>query len=133
MRYLLTSSAMLVSLAALCGPVHAANRYGVVCLHNETRATVGLRIKWEDVGQWEPYSLRPGWNRSFSHRYDQQNANRSPRLLVKFDSDVRVGNRYNIEYQLPRRAAAGNSCAEGNQYVFVYEGTNRNFIDLKKR
>ena len=133
MRYLLSFSAMLALLPALHVPAHAANRFGVVCLHNPTQATVALRVKWADVGTWEAYTLSPGHNRSFSHRYDSQNENRSPNLVVRFDSDARGGSRYNMNYQLPRRAAAGNSCAEGNQYEFVYEGSNRNFIDLKKR
>jgi hypothetical protein len=133
MRYALSSFVTLALFATSGIEAGAANRYGVVCLHNETKAMVSLRVKWDDVGNWQEYTLRPGWNRSFSHRYDKQNENKSPKLVVKFDSDVRSGKRYNMEYQLPRRAAAGNSCAEGNQYYFVYEGSNRNFIDLKKR
>jgi hypothetical protein len=41
--------------------------------------------------------------------------------------------RTNLEYKLERRAAEGNSCAEGKQYAFEYEPQNQHFIDLKAK
>jgi hypothetical protein len=112
------------------GAAEAATRYGVVCVHNRTNQTINFQVKWADVGRWDSYALSPGGNRWFSHRYDEAGENRSPRLLVRFDSDLRYS-RYNLEYKLNRRAAQGQSCREGAPYAFEYESQNRRFIDLK--
>jgi hypothetical protein len=125
------------SLAALClaaaslpNAAFAANRYGVVCVHNQTSVPVHFQVKWADVGRWEGHVLRPGGRHWFSHEYDRQNENRSPELLVRFDSDLSQA-RYNLQYKLQRRAAAGKSCGEGKPYAFKYEQRNRSYIDLK--
>jgi hypothetical protein len=112
------------------GAAEAASRFGVVCVHNRTNATINFQVKWADVGRWDSYALSPGGNRWFSHRYDEQDENRSPRLLVRFDSDL-TQQRFNLQYKLNRRAAAGQSCGEGMPYAFEYEPRNRKFIDLK--
>jgi len=110
--------------------VEAANRYAVVCIHNRTSIAINFQNKWADVDRWESNTLQPGHSRWFSHRYDRQNENRSPTLLVRFDSDLRQ-QRYNLTYKLERRAAVGQSCDEGRPYAFEYEPRNRQFIDLK--
>jgi hypothetical protein len=117
-------------LAATLSPAAAANRYAVVCIKNQTQIPIKYRIQWADVGQWEYKVIRPGFQTSFSHRYDHQNEDRSPRLRISFDSDLSQGS-YSTKYKLDRFAAAGNSCGEGKPYAFQYERTNRNFIDLK--
>lgn len=111
------------------GAAHAANRYGIACIYNRTSTSINYAIQ-VGSGAWASYSLAPGANRWFSHTYDRQNENRSPDLRVRFDSDLRQG-RFNITYKLTRRAAQGQSCAEGKAYAFEYEPNNRNFIDLK--
>lgn len=108
----------------------AANRFAVVCLHNRTSAPINYQVKWADVDRWDTNRLAAGANTWFSHEYDRQNENRSPRLLVKFDSDL-TQQRYQLTYKLERRAAAGKSCSEGKPYAFQYEPSNRKFIDLK--
>ena len=69
--------------------------------------------------------------RWFSHHYDRPNEDRSPPLYVKFDSDVRAGRKFNIEYHLKRLAAIGQRCEYGKQYVFRYDRRGRRCIDLK--
>jgi hypothetical protein len=112
------------------GAAEAATRFGVVCVHNKTNTTINFQVKWADVGRWDNHSLAPGGSHWFSHRYEQQGVDRSPNLLVRFDSDL-TQQRYNLTYHLKRRAAAGKSCGEGKPYAFEYESRNRKFIDLK--
>jgi hypothetical protein len=132
MKPVLPSLVGLGLLAAALGSatVEAANRYAVVCIHNRTSTAINFQNKWADVDRWESNTIQPGRSRWFSHRYDHQNENRSPTLLVRFDSDLRQ-HRYNLTYKLERRAAAGQSCDEGKPYAFEYEPRNRHFIDLK--
>jgi len=119
----------LVAIAGLVTTAQAANRYGVACLNNRTKSPINFSAKVGN-GQWQRYSLASGSSRSFWHRYEQQNEDRSPNLVVRFDSDL-SGGQYYLQYKLTRRTAQGNSCSEGKAYAFLYEPNNRNFIDLK--
>ncbi len=133
MQYVFSSLVALGVVASSLGltAAQAADRYGVACVHNRTNVHVNFQAKVGDAG-WEQFALEPGGNRFFWHKYEHQNEDRSPTLLVRFDSDLSQA-RYNLEYKLERRAAEGNSCAEGKQYAFEYEPQNRNFIDLKAK
>jgi len=117
--------------AILPASAHALNRFGVVCVKNKTDVTVFYRHH-VGKGEWREDSLRPGWNQAFAHKYDRPDENRSPELDIQFDSDLRTQKRFDVTYKLPRRPAAGDSCAEGAQYQFEYDRGNRGFIDLKK-
>ena len=110
---------------------HATNRYAVACVHNKTDVPIHYQIRWADSGVWQSHTLRPGYRTSFAHRYARQNENRSPELLVRFDSDMR-SKRFDIEYKLDKRAAAGDQCEEGRQYHFRYEPKRRDLIDITK-
>ena len=110
---------------------HAANRFGVVCVTNKTTIAIHYRIKIGN-GEWQQRTMSPNEARSFSHRYDKINENKSPDLEIDFDSDLRAQKKFNTKYRLPRQAAAGDSCKEGAQYEFRYDKANRNFIDLVK-
>jgi hypothetical protein len=128
---------LFTAFAFVCSPLwttmaQAANRFGVVCIHNKTNSTIRFRVKIGKTDRTQVYAMPPGHNRSFSHRYDEQDENKSPRLVISFDSDLRRGRGFTTTYRLPRKAAAGDSCAEGNQYAFEYEPSNRGFIDLKQ-
>lgn len=118
--------------AAASSEVEAATRFGVVCIINETNANIGYQIKIGD-GPWENFKMAPRQSRWFSHKYDALNENASPKLMIRYDSDVRVGKNFTVEHTLTRLAAVGESCKEGAQYVFHYEKANRNFILLYKR
>jgi hypothetical protein len=133
MKYVFSSLVALGLVGSTLGltTAQAAKRYGVVCVYNRTNVPINFQTKVGD-GQWEQYTLEPNGNRFFWHEYQHQNENRSPPLLVRFDSDLTKA-RYNLEYRLERRAAEGNSCGEGKPYAFEYEPNNRNFIDLKAR
>ena len=109
----------------------AVNRFGVVCVTNKTNAIVFYRYKDSD-GAWHIRSLNPGWQQSFVHTYDRPNQDRSPELDIEFDSDLRAQKNFTLKYKLPRLAAPGDSCKEGAQYQFQYDGRERSFIDLKK-
>jgi hypothetical protein len=129
MKLLIPSLAALF-VAATLSPAAAANRFAVVCIKNRTQIPVNYQIKWADVGRWESQVLHPGRQTSFAHQYDSQDENRSPRLNIRFDSNLSKSN-FSTGYKLERYRAAGDSCAEGKPYAFEYEPSNRNFIDLK--
>jgi hypothetical protein len=108
----------------------AADRYGVACVSNRTTVPINFTIKVGN-GEWQVFNLVPNHSRSFAHKYDASNQDKSPVLEVKFDSDLRRNSLFNIYYKLPRLAAEGDTCGEGKRYAFVYESNDRNFIDLK--
>jgi hypothetical protein len=119
-----------IGLAFGATTVQGTTRYGVACVKNQTNQSIWFQVQIAN-GAWEVRQLQPGWETSFSHRYDHQNENRSPDLHIRFDSDLRAQRQFAIQYKLPRRAAVGQSCAEGKPYAFQYEPGNRNFVDLK--
>ncbi|MDI4665785.1 hypothetical protein K9U40_15850 [Xanthobacter autotrophicus] len=128
---LATCAATLATLATFTtSEAQAATRYGVACIHNRTQHAINFDIKVGKDGSWTSYRLQPGWNRSFSHKYDKQNENQSPPIYIRFDSDLR-GKTFWTEYKLERRAASGETCEEGKPYNFRYERNNQDFIDLK--
>jgi hypothetical protein len=120
-----------IATAILPTSVHATNRFGVVCVNNKTDIAIRYRYQLAD-GEWHERSLQPGWQQAFAHKYSRPDENRSPELDIQFDSDLRAQKQFSVKYKLPRRPAAGDSCAEGAQYQFEYERGNRGFIDLKK-
>ena len=109
----------------------AANRYGVICLTNETEATIHYIYKLGSNGTWQEGQLGPSARRWFSHQYDRADEDRSPPFYLKFDSDLRGGRRFDIGYHLKRYAAAGQGCEYGKQYAFRYDRGDRRYIDLK--
>jgi hypothetical protein len=118
-------------LFALSPQALAANRYGVICLMNETEVTVPYIYRIGNNGSWQEGELRPNAKRWYWHQYDRANEDRSPPFSIKFDSDARAGRRFNIEYNLKRYAAVGQGCEYGKQYVFRYDRGDRRYIDLK--
>jgi hypothetical protein len=109
----------------------AVNRYGVICLMNETQVTIPYLYKVGSQGSWERRELEPGQTRWFSHQYDKPNENHSPSFSIRFDSDLRSAQKFNITYTLERHAALGQECAYGKKYAFRYDGGNRRYVDLK--
>lgn len=124
-------AAALAAVTFMAMPAQAANRYAVACVHNQTGVAINYQVKWADAGSWQSHTLQPGYRTAFSHRYAHQNENRSPELLIRFDSDMRSG-RYDLTYKLDKRAAVGDKCEEGRQYYFRYEPNRRDLIDLQK-
>lgn len=108
----------------------AVDRFGVACVTNMTDAVIFFR--YESGGEWHTDSLRPGFWKSFAHKYDKPNQNHSPELDIQFDSDLRAQKNFTLKYKLQRRAATGDNCDEGAQYQFQYDARERSFIDLKR-
>lgn len=128
LAFLVTSAAV----AATATQGQAATRFGVACLINETSATIRYQVKIGSAS-WETRTMSPGQSRWFSHRYDSLNQNTSPKLFVRYDSDARSGKNFRVENVLARKAATGQTCSEGAQYVFKHERANRDFILLVRR
>jgi hypothetical protein len=134
-----TNLATLGSLAALLltlagTSAHAIDRFGVACIVNKTDRLLEFDMKVGD-GSYSPHRLAAGYQQSYAHRYATPNEHRSPLLHISFDSDLRNGpnNRSPTRYHLEHQSAVGDSCPEGLQYWFEYDGGNRNFIKLTKR
>jgi hypothetical protein len=107
----------------------AAKRFGVVTVTNKVNVPINFQIKIGDGG-WQNWRLSPGASRCWWHEYGWANEDRSPVTKIKFDSDLRNG-QYWMSYNLQRRAAEGNACAEGKQHFFRREREDGNFVDLK--
>jgi hypothetical protein len=110
--------------------VVAADRYGVVSLVNETQTPINYQFRVGD-GSWQSRKIMPGEKYWFAHEYERANERRSPAFRVRFDSDLRNGQRFNIEYKLDRRPAIGQGYDYGKKYAFRYDGGDRRYIDLK--
>ena len=110
----------------------AANRYAQACITNKTKATIYYKTRWGD-GPWKDISIYPGKRRWHSWRYREADHNRSPHLRVRFDSDL-SGDRYWQTYKLEKNATPqeGDCQRYGVEYVFKYDGSSRDYIDLKK-
>ncbi|HEY1186430.1 MAG TPA: hypothetical protein VGE74_02185 [Gemmata sp.] len=109
----------------------AANRFAVVGIENTTQHTVRLSHKWGD-GQWRTDVLKPGERKWFWHTYTVANENKSPRFHVKFDSDLKPGEVFTINYDLKKNAAPAHDWENAHKYAFKYDG-NKTFIDLYEK
>ena len=111
--------------------VMAANRFAVVGVENGTHVTIRMEHKWGD-GSWKLDVLPPGGRKWLWHTYDNPNENRSPRFHLRFDSDLQPGKRFDINYDLKKRAAPAHDWEDAHKYVFRFDG-NRNYIDLYEK
>ena len=133
MRVAVAALAGFSALAAFVPAAQAANRFALVCIENRTNVTLNYNFKWGVDGKWSSRTLAPNAGRAHSWRYSHPDENRSPGLHVSFDSDL---SRRMIKqsYFLKARASPQESdCkAYANEYVFVYDGTAKKYIDLKQ-
>src|SRR5262245_41089541 len=131
-RNLATLGSLASLLLALAGTsAHAIDRFGVACIVNKTDRQLYYEVKIGDGG-YVARQLASGYQTAYAHRYSRPNEHQSPLMHIRFDSDLRNGpnNRSMTEYRLPHRSAVGDTCPEGNQYWFEYDGSSRNFIKM---
>lgn len=129
--YLAAGMLALGTLVASPATTQAANRYGVIGLTNHTSTTIKYKYKIGSKGNWRSRSIAPGRKQWFSHRYDFAGENRSTKFYIRFDSDLRGGRTFYIQYYLKRRAAVGQGYKYGKKYAFQYDKGDRRFADLK--
>ncbi len=116
--------------ASLSGSPVSSNRYGVVCIINETNTTINYDYRW-GTESWTSTSVNSNNRRWHSWEY-RSGSQSSPDFQVRFDNDMTSGiNR--ITYTLSRNAMRTQSCDGARQYVFQYTRNNRNRIDLYNR
>lgn len=131
-RQYVSMAAIACASLGLTGQASAADRYGVACVKNLTNQAINYQIKIAKGG-WTSYSISPSGSRWFAHRYDKVNEGRSDKLYIRFDSDLRRGKNFTTEYQLKRNKSPEESCASAAIYVFRYEGSGQNYVDLKRQ
>jgi hypothetical protein len=128
------------SLMALIAPVaiaagmfapskaEAAERYAVVGIENTTKNTINLQHKWGD-GKWHTDVLKPGEKKWYWWTYEFANEDKSPPFHVRFDSDLKPGEVFEIGYHLKKNAAPAPDWKYAHKYIFKYDG-DRKYIDL---
>lgn len=134
-RNLATLGSLAALLLALAGTsAHAIDRFGVACIVNKTDRLLDFEIKIGNGG-YTTHRLAAGYQQAYAHRYSRPDEHQSPLMFIRFDSDLRNGpnNRSPTEYKLPHQSAVGDTCPEGNQYWFEYDGGSRNFIKMVKK
>jgi len=108
------------------GQVIGGLQYGIMTIHNKTSATINFAYRIGD-GAWHQESLQAGHYRYFSHRYAQGGPKTSPRLHVRFDSDLGPGMSMR-GYSLKRNSAAWPNPDYGRHYNFRYRSDDQ--IDI---
>lgn len=106
-----------------------ALRYGLSCIFTSV-GRVNYQIKWGKDGQWQSVNVQgTGW-RSHYYQYPNSSSHVSPKLFIRFDSDMTGGN-YWQEYELTKYASEDTDCnTKGKKYRFVWDNSTR-FIDLR--
>jgi hypothetical protein len=116
--------------ASLSGSGRNVNRFGVVCIINETSTLINYEYRWGSES-WTSSSVSANNRRWHSWEYTG-NSQTSPSFQVRFDSDMTSGiNR--LTYTLDRNAMRTQSCDGARQYAFQFTRSNRNRIDLYSR
>ncbi len=105
-----------------------ANRYATVCIGNHLRYAKKYSIKWGN-GPWKSRSVAPGKLVLHSWRYSRVNENRSPVILIRFDSDM-SSKKFFSQYRLEPYASPDQRCSSARKYRFKYEN-DRRYVDLK--
>jgi hypothetical protein len=128
-------SLAILALLLASSSAHATNRFGVAGVVNKTDRVLNFGVKEGDAQGYSEKHLADGYQMAFAHRYAKPDENSSPTLYISFDSDLRSGkqNVSRTEYKLDREAAVGDTCEEGAQYWFEYEGSNHQFIKLSRK
>ena len=116
---LLTSVVLIaaVALISLAKPAFAQSTpYAVVCLVNNTAATINYQYKWGSQ-EWQLDTLEQDTNATHSWRYTSSKT--SPKFTVRFDTDLTSDSEIET-YALDRYQASAKSCYEGKVYDFEY-------------
>ena len=75
------------------------------------------------------FYLKPGEKKWFWWTYDFANEDKSPPFHVRFDSDLKPGEVFEIGYHLKKNAAPAPDWKYAHKYIFKYDG-DRKYIDL---
>ena len=109
----------------------AIDRFAGVTINNSLGLRINYQVKWGD-GSWQQRSIGPNGSRSEWFRYKRPGQNRSPRLQIRFDSDM-SGETHNVVYDLKKYASPDRDSKSFKQYIFRTDGTQGRYIDLKRK
>jgi hypothetical protein len=131
-----TASTIAVAALALglCGmtasTADAANRYALTKIENPLSVPIKYQFRWGENGEWQTVTLEPRSWRTHWWTYDYPDQNASPKLYVRFDSDMTEGF-YLQEYWLVSYAVPDTTPNRGKVYAFQWDGYSGRYIDLK--
>lgn len=91
-------------------------QYGIVTIHNKTSRVIHYSYRTGN-GDWHETTIEPNHYRSYSHKYAYPNENRSPKLHIRFDSDMTSGVAKR-QVTLDRKSAAYVRPEFGRHYDF---------------
>lgn len=127
---ILTLLAALLSTALIAQASSEDDFYDLVCIYNQTNVTINFRYRWGN-GSWTTTQVQPGYMQSIWWEYDYPNEDWSPKLTIRFDSDLSSDTSYK-SYSLEPLAAPTTNCRDyGRDYDFDY--TDWGSIDLFDR
>lgn len=117
------------TLLSLGFTAHAANRYALTCIVNNTQDSIHLDYAWGD-DHWQALTIEPGATGRFYYEFDYANQNSAPKLYISFDSDL-TGDDYWIDYTLEQYAAPDVDCDNyGSLYGLEYDSASGYTIAL---
>lgn len=108
---------------------HAANRYALTCITNNTQDSINFEYGWGD-NDTRTATIQPGETWNFSYPFDYANQNSAPELYISFDSDMTESD-YWIDYLLEQYVAPDVDCDNyGSTYALEYDSAGGNTIAL---
>lgn len=113
---------VLTGLLVAAEPAQAqSSRYTVLCLTNDTAASIQYRYRWGSE-PWKSSTLDEG-----EVDIHSWSSSRYPNFEISFDSDVTSGH-YSYDYDLDGYLATKRNCTQGKNYAFMYQSSRQ--IDL---
>lgn len=138
MKAMIVALTMLFAAPMFVSEAVAAPRCGASKIQNPTGDTLNYFFKWtnnpnDPTVQWQRVELQPGHFQLHYWNYESTQKRRSPRLWVKFDSDMGPGIS-KVQYWLQRNAIPEPQAHQGAKtYYFSKDGVTGRYIDLKTR
>ena len=130
MTFFARSSTIVLLAGAALAPLgaHAADRFSVISIANETNANITIKYQWG--GPWQSKFLAPGAHEWFSYEYSKPDQDASPDFIASFDANSRAGVAYHEEKKLHGFRAPEQNYDLGHKYVFRYNGPSKTYIEL---
>ena len=105
----------------ICGGVNESSGF---CLHNKTDIGINYFLKTPNGKNWKLYDVDPGG----THWHALNNTKDLSKWDIRFDSDLRAGRDYDLEYSLTPSLSKYKACDNFKAYNFRKVG--KDFVDL---
>lgn len=112
-------------------PKVPGNRFALSCIHNKTDVPIRLEFRWGEQAPWQSQDIAAGYIGSYWWNYQFINQNNSPKLYIKFNSNLSQGEAIPKEYWVPGYSSPHTDCnLQSNREEFQRQPTNPNALDL---